>query len=119
MWGALSGALAVAIGAFGQHWLAPIMTPEELKNFGTASDYHFIHSVTLLFTGYYANRKQKSKPLMIAGYSYILGIIFFCGSLYAYGALEGGWVHYITPLGGLLFIVGWVSVGFEVLLDKF
>lgn len=119
MWGAFSGALAVAIGAFGQHWLEPIMTPMEVKNFNIASDYHFIHSLTLLFTGYYANRKQKSKPLMVAGYSFLFGIVFFCFSLYGYGAFdEGSWIVMLPPLGGVCLLLGWIALGMEFLLSK-
>ena len=118
MWGAFSGALAVAIGAFGNHWLEPIMTPKELANFATGSDYHFIHSLALLFIGYFANRKQKSKPLMVAGYSFFLGMVFFCVSMYGYGAFSEGWAMYLTPFGGILLIVGWVALGLEVLMAK-
>ncbi|MBI1183989.1 DUF423 domain-containing protein [bacterium] len=119
MLGALSGALAVMIGAFGAHWLKSIMTPEELANFKTASEYHFIHSIMLVFVGYYANRKQKSKSLVVSGYAFLLGIVLFSFSLYAYAILAGWWFTIVTPIGGLCLIIGWGALAFEAISSRF
>lgn len=118
LFGAISGALAVSIGAFGAHWLKEIMTPEEMANFKTASQYHFIHSIMLVFTGYYSNRKQKSKSLIVSGYSFFIGIILFCFSLYGYAIFNGTWMAMITPVGGLAFILGWTGIAIHNILDR-
>lgn len=118
LFGTISGLVAVALGAFGAHWLKDMMTASEMANFQTASDYHFTHSIMLVFTGYYANRKQKSKALIISGYSFLLGIILFCLSLYGYAIFHGTWMAMITPIGGLAFIAGWGAFAFEIISSK-
>jgi len=118
LFGAISGALAVLIGAFGAHWLKSIMSVDEMANFKTASEYHFIHSIMLVFTGYYANRKQKSKSLVIAGYAFLVGIILFCFSLYAYAIVSGVWLTIVTPVGGLCFVLGWSALAVDAIVSR-
>lgn len=118
LFGAVSGLVAVALGAFGAHWLSELMTDKEMGNFQTASDYHFYHSIMLVFTGYYANRKQKSTSLIVSAYAFLLGIILFCLSLYGYAIFHGTWMAMITPIGGLAFIVGWGALAFEIIKSK-
>ncbi|MGB0431445.1 MAG: DUF423 domain-containing protein [Bacteroidia bacterium] len=118
LFGAFLGALAVAIGAFGAHWLKDLMDEKELANFKTASNYHFYHAIMLVFVGYYSNRKQKSLSLIISGYSFLVGILLFCFSLYGYAIFNGTWMAIITPVGGLAFIIGWGALAFEVVKSK-
>ncbi|MFY0672008.1 MAG: DUF423 domain-containing protein [Bacteroidia bacterium] len=118
LFGAVLGLLAVAIGAFGAHLLSEIMTAKEMANFQTGSDYHFVHSIMLVFIGYYSNRKQKSKALIISGYSFLLGILLFSFSLYGYAIFNGTWMAMITPVGGLALIIGWGGLAFEIIKSK-
>lgn len=115
---AISGALAVAIGAFGAHALKEIMTEAELANFKTASQYHYYHTLLLLFVGYYANRNQKRKLLIVAGYFITSGMILFSFSLYAYAALQNSWIAMITPVGGLMLIIGWVVLAVSLIKSR-
>ena len=116
--GAISGALAVLIGAFGSHWLRDMMTAEEMNSFQTASKYHFIHSLALLFAGYYGNRKQSSKSLAVASYLFISGILLFCTSLYATRVFPTWWMASVPPLGGLSFVGGWISIAIDAAISR-
>ncbi len=101
------GFLGVALGAFGAHGLKAHLSAEQLQTWQTAVQYHLIHSVALL--GVAILMHQAPKPLIGgAGACFLLGIVLFSGSLY--GLALGGprWLGPITPLGGLMFLLGWL-----------
>ncbi|WMJ74805.1 DUF423 domain-containing protein [Cytophagaceae bacterium ABcell3] len=104
----ISGALAVMIGAFGAHALrATLEAAGRTETFETAVKYQFYHSLALLAAGIICSFYQ-SRLLDYAGYCFIGGILIFCGSLYILilsGVTKWGAV---TPIGGLLFIAGWI-----------
>lgn len=100
------GGLAVLLGAFGAHGLAPTLaslgTAETWK---TAALYHLAHSVALLCLA-----RQPG-----AGAGFILfsaGILLFSGSLYLYAVTSLKFLVFLTPLGGLCLIAGWISLAF-------
>lgn len=105
----LYGFLAVALGAFGAHALKERLSPDLLAIWRTAVEYHFYHALALLAVGLLA-RQLPSSLLTVAGACFALGVLVFSGSLYAL-ALSGVRVlGAITPLGGLLFLVGWACL---------
>lgn len=113
--GALFAALAVILGAFGAHGLKEILEASELATFETGVRYQFYHSFALLFTGIlYASFPARSVKL--AGTFFIIGIVLFSGSLYALSLLKAtsnvglGGLGILTPIGGLFFIAGWLSL---------
>lgn len=112
---ALSAVLAVALGAFGAHTLKSLLSPESLASFETGVRYHFYHTFALLFVGIFYHF-FPSKTLTIAGGSFIAGICCFSGSLYLlstrvlFGLENVSILGPVTPIGGLLFIVGWIYV---------
>jgi uncharacterized membrane protein YgdD (TMEM256/DUF423 family) len=103
---AISGALAVALGAFGAHGLKAHVTVEGLETWKTAAHYHLIHSV-LLFVCALAPFEAKWTKRLIS-----TGIIIFAGSLYIYVISGVKFFAIITPLGGLSLILGWTSLLF-------
>ena len=111
--GALLGALAVALGAFGAHGLKKIVPAETVTTFQTGVQYQMYHSLALLLTGIILDKLQ-SKWITRAGVFFIAGIILFSGSLYLLTAFEAGGqvglkgVGIITPFGGVCFILGWI-----------
>jgi uncharacterized membrane protein YgdD (TMEM256/DUF423 family) len=112
--GAISGALAVMIGAFGAHGLKDRLTEEMLAIYKTGVEYHFFHTLALLIVGLVALH-HKSAWLNVSGWSMIAGIVIFSGSLYALSISGIRVLGAITPIGGLLFIVGWVLLAIAVL----
>lgn len=112
---AIFAMLSVALGAFGAHLFKKILSPEQLSSFHTAVDYQVIHSIALFIVGilyrHYANKKMK-----LAGQLFALGIVLFSGSIYLWLLMEqlqvpnSTYVIMVTPLGGLLFMAGWLCV---------
>lgn len=114
---AVSGALVVAIGAFGAHGLKEfLIETQRLETFETAVKYHFYHTLALLFIGLFNNR-YNSKWLNYAAISMVFGIIIFSGSLYILCLTQASWLGVITPIGGLFFITGWLLL-LKVKLEK-
>ena len=109
---AILGMLAVITGAFGAHGLKALITPAQLEVWHTAVQYNFYHVFALLFL---STLKVKSSWVTAAYYLFTVGIIFFSGSLYLLACRDLLHIESvkiigpITPLGGLLFIVGWLS----------
>lgn len=112
---ALLGALSVTLGAFAAHKLKELLEPDNLSVFETAVRYQFYHVFALLVVGIlYAN--FPCAKMRWAGYLFITGIILFSGSLYLlcylkYSQVAGlNWVGAITPVGGAVFIAGWLML---------
>jgi uncharacterized membrane protein YgdD (TMEM256/DUF423 family) len=107
--GALLGALAVVAGAFGAHGLEDSVSPRRLDVWATASRYHLIHAVVFLGAWALACR-TGTRAAAMAAWSMLAGIFVFSGSLYLLVLLDLPWMGAITPLGGLMFIVGWCAL---------
>jgi uncharacterized membrane protein YgdD (TMEM256/DUF423 family) len=108
LWGATMGGLAVAIGAFGAHALKPILDASgRAETFELAVRYQFYHALALLVTGVVMNQVE-SKLLRYCGLFFVLGIVFFSGSLYVLCFSGLGILGAITPIGGVFFILGWI-----------
>ena len=111
--GALLGAVAVALGAFGAHGLKKIVPAETVQTFQTGVQYQMYHALPLVLTGI-LYEKCSPRPARTAGFLFITGIILFSGSLYILtvgkaaetSSLDKAGI--ITPVGGLAFISGWL-----------
>ena len=106
------GALAVVKGAFGAHGLKEVLTTEQLDQWKTAVNYQFYHTFALLFL---AVLNIRSKLIDTAYWCFLIGIILFSGSIYLLASrsltgLSGTFLGPITPVGGMFFIIGWLSV---------
>lgn len=108
VFGALSGSLAVIMGAYGAHAGAEFLSPEGIITYSKAVRYNNHHALVLLAVTLAINHwPQQIKLLHAAGMLFIAGLILFSGSLYLL-ALTGIDLGYITPLGGMCFIFGWL-----------
>lgn len=112
--GAALLALAVLIGAFGAHGLKAIVTPEKLVTFETGVRYHFYHGFGIIII---ALCQQLFGDIRLNGafYSFIVGILLFSFNCYFY-VLTGIKVFaMIVPVGGLLFVLGWIILSVKAL----
>lgn len=112
--GTLSALLAVAAGAFGAHALRARLEPMALEAWKTGAHYQLVHALALLAVAYAASR-FPSGPWQAAGWCFVAGTALFSGSLYGLSALGLKFLGPITPLGGLLFMVGWALLAASAL----
>ena len=114
--GIIFGILAVALGAFGAHGLGKLIDAEAIRTFETGVRYQMYHALLLLIL---ANTKfvteNGKKPIF---YLLVWGIILFSLSIYllAINSLTNfdyKKIALLTPLGGVLLILGWVLFGFR------
>ncbi|MBD3748814.1 MAG: DUF423 domain-containing protein [Sphingobacteriales bacterium] len=116
------GALAVILGAFGAHSLKKILSADQMEIWHTAVQYHFYHTFALLFLTTFA--RFKNNMINFSSYCFSLGIVFFSGSLYLLSLKDvfhwesANVLGPITPIGGLFFILGWLSLLLAAIRDK-
>ena len=121
--GILLAGLAVALGAFGAHGLKKIVDEQSVEVFKTGVQYQFYHSLALILTGILSIH-FSSKEIKFSGTLFIWGIILFSGSLYAITAFKAmgsavpKFIGPVTPIGGLLFIAGWICLLIAVIKRK-
>lgn len=107
-------ALSVAIGAFGAHGLKKILEETgKLETFETAVKYQFYHVFGIIIIGLILKHYQDSL-LTWAGFLMLGGIVIFSGSLYILSLSGVKWWGAVTPIGGVLFVVAWVMLGWSV-----
>lgn len=99
MIGAGLALLAVAAGAFGAHLLKDSLSPEHLEAYQTAVRYQMLHALALLIP--VVQRSRWASVCMV------MGVLLFSGSLYGLTLLKWSWLGPVTPLGGLLLMLGW------------
>jgi uncharacterized membrane protein YgdD (TMEM256/DUF423 family) len=114
---AIGGLTAVVLGAFGAHALRKVLPLENLIIWEKGVQYQFYHSLALYMT-YLLLRKEETKYVKNAGWSFIIGIICFSGSLYLLATREitgipALFLGPVTPIGGFFFIIGWLMILFE------
>ena len=110
----LLGFTAVALGAFGAHGLRSHLAslPDGVKRmdwWNTAAQYHLSHALALAFTAWLVHRGAGASAL-VAGWSFVGGIVLFSGSLYLMTISGQTKLGAVTPFGGLLFLVGWAAI---------
>ena len=111
--GAVFAALGVAIGAFGAHGLRERLSAEELQIFEIGVRYQMYHAFAVIVCGFVASRVD-SNVLRGAALCFSAGIIIFSGSLYALSLTGTRWLGAVTPVGGVLFIIGWILLALSV-----
>ncbi len=116
---AIFGMLGVIAGAFAAHGLKPLLDPQQLEIWHTAVQYQFYHVFALLFLS--TIKDFRNNLVRTTYYLFTLGIVLFSGSLYLLACRDLlGWrwiiaMGPVTPLGGLMFIAGWITMGLAAL----
>jgi uncharacterized membrane protein YgdD (TMEM256/DUF423 family) len=106
---ALLAFLSVALGAFGAHALRSKLTPDQLSVFEVGVRYQMYHALALIGVAL-ASSIFPSIWMGLAAFSFIGGTLVFSGSLYLLvftGVRSWG---AITPVGGLMFLIGWLCL---------
>jgi len=107
--GALAGFLGVALGAFGAHGLRSRLAPEMLAVFETGVRYQMYHACAILIVALAAARLD-GWLIRAAGWSFVVGIVLFSGSLYVLALSRITIFGAVTPLGGVAFLAGWACL---------
>ena len=118
LFASILGGLAVIFGAFGAHALKKILSDEQLKSFETGVKYQMYHAIVLLVIGFNFNLETASEKYMV--YSFMLGVLLFSFSIYGLVISSAKnkkltFLGPITPLGGLLLIIGWGLLFYSIL----
>ena len=107
---AIMGFLGVALGAIGGHIVKSFVSPEMLETYKIGINYHFIHTIVILVIALSSKEiLYKSLPI------FLIGIILFSFSLYLYSLTGIRFFAFITPFGGISFLIGWINIIFLLL----
>jgi uncharacterized membrane protein YgdD (TMEM256/DUF423 family) len=107
--GALYGLLGVAFGAFGAHALRERLPAEMLAVYRTGVEYQMYHAAALIGVGL-LGIVQPARTPVFAGCCFAAGVVLFSGSLYLLAITEVRLFGAATPLGGMLFLLGWAAL---------
>ncbi|MFP3392389.1 DUF423 domain-containing protein [Brevibacillus sp. SIMBA_040] len=107
MLGSISGFLSVALGAFGAHALKEKLDEYSLGIFHTGVTYQTTHALALVLVALLLKWYPDSSGLVWAGWCFVAGTLVFSGSLYTLAMTGIKVLGAITPIGGVLFLVGW------------
>ena len=110
--GAIHGFLAVALGAFAAHALEDMLDDYSTGIWDTAIQYQMFHATALILVGILMSKAilGEVKQLKIAMICFNAGIVIFAGSLMVLALTGIGILGAITPIGGVLFLIGWIMV---------
>lgn len=111
--GSILGILSIVFGAFGAHALKKVLSEDRLSSFEVGVRYQMYAALTLLLIGY--NFQFVDSYERWAVYGILYGCILFSGSIYLLSFKDVWKVNLrflgpITPLGGVLMIIGWVVI---------
>ena len=104
----LNGALAVGLGAYAAHGMADA-SPYVQDVMEKATRFQAWHALALAAIAGLQAAGLRSRFFCVAGALMVVGLVFFCGALYAIG-LAGWSVAFLAPIGGVSFILGWLSL---------
>jgi uncharacterized membrane protein YgdD (TMEM256/DUF423 family) len=116
--GSVFGFLGVAFGAFGAHALKTRLSPDMLVVFETGVRYQMYHVFAILIVAAAIGNVGNARLLAVAGWSFVAGIVLFSGSLYALALSGVRGLGAVTPIGGLLFLLGWAVLAAFAVLRK-
>lgn len=108
--GTVSAFLTVAFGAFGAHGLRDRVTPDMLETFQTGVQYQFYHALGLIILALVIRHFGPQTLFNVTGWLFLAGTLLFSGSLYTLVLTGIKQFGMITPIGGLCFLAGWITL---------
>ncbi len=115
----LFGLLGVALGAFGAHALRTKVSQERLATFETGVRYMLYHAFALFAVVAVRTWGPDSAASAVAGIAFVLGVLLFSGSLFLLVLTDAPKWGAVTPLGGVILLVGWAALAYAVLVTSF
>ncbi len=112
---ALSGFFCVALGAFAAHGLSHILDVKALGWIDTGLEYQIFHTLAVLAVALSAWRESKFARLAML--AWLFGVLLFSGSLYALAFGAGKFMVWVTPIGGILFLMGWLCLAYSATVN--
>ena len=113
----ISGFLSVALGAIGAHALKNALDEYGKSVYEKAVHYQMFHTIALFAVGILQHLFKKTS-FSLAGWGFWVGILLFSGSLYLLAITGLKWLGVITPIGGLLFLFGWLWLVLTILKGR-
>ncbi|MFH6603406.1 DUF423 domain-containing protein [Maribacter algicola] len=112
----IMGVLAIGLGAFGAHGLEKLVDADSVATFETGVMYQMYHALFLLILAGFVKISERSKKLVF--YLIMTGVLFFSFSIYLLATnslttFDFKTIGFITPIGGLLLILGWIVLGYR------
>ena len=111
---AINGLIAVAMGAFAAHGLKDRLPAEALDWVRTASTYEMWHALALVGVALLAGG-GAGKALTLAGWGFLAGCLLFSGSLYLLALTGWQGFAFVTPVGGIAFLIGWAALAWQAI----
>lgn len=106
---AINGLLAVAAGAFAAHGLQGRLDAHALEIFETGARYQMYHALAMGLAAF-AIRGSAATPAQAAAGFFLAGIVLFSGSLYLLALTGVRALAFVTPIGGVAFLIGWIAL---------
>lgn len=104
-------AIATGLGAYASHGLTDVLPAAALHTLETGIDYQFYHALGLLALAALTTRIEVSAALRVAAIAIGVGVVLFCGGVYASSLRGPALLAHAAPFGGTLLIIGWLTVG--------
>ncbi|QAA82341.1 DUF423 domain-containing protein [Aequorivita sp. H23M31] len=116
--GAFITAATIAIGGFGAHGLKQLIDGSSLVTFEVGVRYQMYHGLAIVILGFAPWLSEKLKKAVF--WFFIIGIVFFSGSIFLLSLnsilpFDATKIGFITPIGGLMFILGWLRLAYGLL----
>ena len=106
--GAILGAMAIILGAFGAHSLESNMSSDSYNQYKTAVNYQFLHALLLVFVSIMSKIMPNKRFLSFSKYFLVAGILIFCSSLYATTLFGTNILGFMAPIGAIFLVIGWL-----------
>lgn len=105
------GFVGILMAALGSHYFSQIMIEKNYQDYQLALRYELLHSVTLMMIGLFGFLTRKPfRLLQLSAYLMVVGVIFFCGSIYLLTIYSARDLVYLIPVGGTAFLLAWIIV---------
>jgi len=113
----IAGFAGVALGAMGAH--GPGGSGPDPRLLDIASRYAMYHGLALLAVAVLSSRAGRGKGwLDAAGACFTIGVLLFCGSIVLLAVTRVPQFAYVTPVGGIAFLIGWAALAVSALIGE-